>query len=262
MSGGETQKIIEKAGSFANLVILISQGDREEQQDIYGYCLDEQSCYVTVCDGYVHGELASRTALEICVNRFKTIGEENEIPYAMRDAVISADTMVSGIRDENGDPIQMGTTAVQVLIRNRNLYWNSVGDSRIYLFRKDQFVQVTTDHTYHTVLNEKYQAGQITKAQMEQEMQYGDKLVNYIGIGNLELTDHNNIPFPLERGDIILLMTDGLYKILDDTQIREVIMRDIPIKERIWELEIRTEKRAAKIGKKRDNMTVALIEMK
>ena len=37
MSGGETLKIFEKAGTFADLVVLISQGDREEQQDFYGY---------------------------------------------------------------------------------------------------------------------------------------------------------------------------------------------------------------------------------
>ena len=78
----------------------------------------------------------------------------------------------------------------------------------------------------------------------------------------MELTDHNNIPFQLEKEDIVLLMTDGLYKILDDSQIKEVIEKELSLKERAWELESRIEESAATIGKRRDNMTIALIEMK
>ena len=181
MSGGETLKIFEKAGTFADLVVLISQGDREEQQDFYGYYLNETDCYVAVCDGmggYVHGELASRIALDTFLTYCAVFGSEEKIPQVMREAVYAADDLISGITDENGNAVQMGTTSVQVLIRGRNLYWNSVGDSRIYLLRRGQFVQVTTDHTYRTVLNEKFQVGQITETEMQQELQSGEKLVN------------------------------------------------------------------------------------
>lgn len=46
---------------------------------------------------------------------------------------------------------------------------------------------------------------------------------SYIGIGGVELADINQEPFSLENGDLIVLCSDGLYRILNDEAIKLIV---------------------------------------
>lgn len=66
--------------------------------------------------------------------------------------------------------LNAGSTLVAVMLdSSRNLYWNSVGDSRLYLFRDGDFAQITQDHNYTTVLLEKLNAGMIDREEFNSE---------------------------------------------------------------------------------------------
>lgn len=57
----------------------------------------------------------------------------------------------------------MGTTAVVVAKVDDNLLWASVGDSRLYIYRNDELMQITTDHS---MVQQLLDAGEITKEEM------------------------------------------------------------------------------------------------
>ncbi len=145
---------------------------------------------------------------------------------------------------------------------NGMLYWSSVGDSRLYICRKNEFIQITKDQNYHTVLKEKSFAGEISEEEFLQGQEHGDALVNYLGIGTLDLVDYNKEPLKLKSGDQILICSDGLYRILNDEEIANILSMGNDVKTSLQMMEFSARKKAAENNKRRDNMTVFLIKIK
>ena len=110
---------------------------------------------------------------------------------------------------------------MSVIVKDGNLFWGSVGDSRIYLIRDAQILSLTREHNYRLRLSEALKGGRITREQYakEEKTRQAEALISYIGMGGPALVDTNASPAALRPGDILLLCSDGLYKSLEDSQI-------------------------------------------
>lgn len=89
----------------------------------------------------------------------------------------------------------------------------NIGDSRVYLVRDGKMLQLTHDQNYLTRLIEKVRNGEIT----EQEALSHPKreaLISYCGIRELSMVEINLQPLQLKSGDVIVLCSDGLYRLL------------------------------------------------
>lgn len=258
-------QIVNDGNSVFDLSVISAIGDRTEQQDSFGYNLSFDEGIVVICDG-MGGREAGRMASSVAVNTIMEAYEGDFSDTAITDLLIECanetDKKICNLCDENGEPVKAGTTMVAVVIKDNSLYWCSVGDSRAYLSRKGEFVQFTQDQNYKTVLDEKLRANLITEDAYANEMKRGEALISFLGIGNLSLIDYNNLPLQLEKDDKIIIMTDGLYKVLDDDEIARVAENFSNIEDALNALEIKTKKQAKKKNISRDNMTVALIKMR
>jgi protein phosphatase len=123
-------------------------------------------------------------------------------------------------RSENGG--NAGTTLVAALILGNLLHWVGVGDSRIYILRQGEIVQVTQDHTYMLLLQKKVEEGLISAEDAEENPQKG-ALISYIGSGDVQYINSNKAGLVLLHGDIVLLCSDGLTKSLDDARIADIV---------------------------------------
>lgn len=235
-------------------------GTRESQQDSLYLQHVQESAIAIVCDGMggmEGGELASQTAVRMLAEDFEEELEEN-IPEFYRKEAVKMDTAVARLSGESGKPMHAGTTIVSIIIIEDKLYWLSVGDSRIYIFRGNEFVQVNQEHNYKMYLDLELQAGRISEQEYQERIAKGDALISYLGIGNLSLMDINPVPFRLQGGDTILLCSDGLYKRLDDTEILEIIKCGLPdVEEAAHEL---TRVVMEKTFGSQDNTSVILIQ--
>lgn len=201
-------------------------GTRKSQQDsIFGY-VNGTKALTIVCDGMgglTGGELASRLAVE-CLMKEWFAGEEiADIPVFLEQAALKADEQVFAQKDEMGNSLEAGTTIVAAIVRGRELYWLSVGDSRIYIIRGNEMVAVNRKHNYRMTLNRKLKRGEITKEEYAAEEYRAEALISYLGMGNVSLMDVNQKPFLLEDGDIVVLSSDGLYKSLSEEEIFELV---------------------------------------
>ena len=98
----------------------------------------------------------------------------------------------------------------------------NIGDSRIYLVRDGKMLQLTHDQNYLTRLMEKVRAGEIT----EQEALSHPKreaLISYCGIRELSMVEINLQPLQLKSGDVIVLCSDGLYRLLSRQEMIDVL---------------------------------------
>ena len=76
------------------------------------------------------------------------------------------------------------------------------------------------------------------------------------------LVDYNNLPLPLLPGDRLVIMSDGLYKVLPDADILNIVNNFSNVNETAMALEIKAEKTATKNGISRDNTTIAVLKIK
>lgn len=257
-------EIREDEIGFCRLAAISLMGDREEQQDAYAYRLGAAGLLAAVCDGMggqQGGALAARLAVEV----IRCLKWEENAPPELRDlleAFRRADARIAALQDENGCLLRAGSTAVALLIRYPLLCWCSVGDSRGYLFRKGELAQFTKDQNYQTVLEEQRRAGLINEARFQKESLKGEALINYLGLGSLSLIDYNERPFPLLTGDKLLLCTDGLYRLVEEEEIRRILEEEDSPGKALAVLEMAAGKQAGQKNLKRDNMTALLIEIK
>ncbi|MBE5938939.1 MAG: serine/threonine-protein phosphatase [Lachnospiraceae bacterium] len=251
--------------SILNVSIQSIIGNRYEQQDCSDYILQSDSGLIVVCDGmggHAGGSMASKIATDNFIRVFKdTVEIDDEIQVKFMAAVSEADMAVYDLKSDDGSRMNAGSTVVAVYIKDKKLYWAAVGDSRIYIVRNDEICNINTSHTYKWQLEKQRNIGQITEEEYESKLVYGEQLVSYIGAGHPEpeLIDINMVPFELMSEDRILLTTDGLFKILEDDEIRNILMNFKDIKEAARALIVKTKRK----GEGRlDNVTLAIVKIK
>ena len=263
MNNDENRKYAEN--SILELAVLSVLGDREEQQDYFDSVMTDIDCFACVCDGmggHKGGRLASTTAVNTLINEFCASYPLTDVPSFLRDVANEADKNVLDLKGDNGEPINAGTTMVSVYIKNDEMYWASVGDSRLYLVRAGEIAQVTLDHNYHEYLKEQLLNGQIDNEQFAKEDVRGEALINFLGIGGLQIIDHNDEPLKLFSGDRLIIMSDGLYKLVDDETILSLTDNFENISDALSGFEMKAQTMARKKNVRRDNMTVILIKIK
>ena len=107
----------------------------------------------------------------------------------------------------------VGSTAAVLLTQGDRGACLWVGDSRVYLLREGGLAQLTHDHSYVQELLDKG----LLKPQQAQLHPQGNLITR--AIGQREELSVDVVDFPLQAGDVLLLCSDGLYKMLDDMEI-------------------------------------------
>lgn len=261
----KAQHPITDENAAFQLAALSVIGDRKEQQDSLGYALKQEEGIIVVCDG-MGGHEGGKTASALAVETFLSCYTECSLPAKQMDVLLEtakkADGKIFQLRNHQGELLKAGSTLVSVIIDRKNLMWCSVGDSRAYLVRGGTLVQLTQDHNYHTVLVEKMNAGLLDEDEFRKENMRGEALISFLGIGNLSLIDYSETALALQRDDKILIMSDGLYRVVTDAEISRILENFNNIGEAVQALEMKAAKNAKNSGDSRDNMTVALIKIK
>lgn len=204
-------------------------GTRKSQQDaVFGH--ESGGCAIgIVCDGMgglSGGEVASRVALQSIADAWFAQTDVSDIPDFFRREALCADEKVYLQEASDGKRLQAGTTVVAAIIQRNELYWLSVGDSKLYFIRGQEILSLNIEHNYRLELNTMLRQGKMTAQQYAAEEYRAEALTSYIGIGNLSLMDINKKPYLLRDGDMILLASDGLYRSLNEEEILSIVNKN------------------------------------
>ena len=237
-------------------------GSREEQQDAFFYKKQKDTVLAVICDGMggmADGAVASNMAINVLIEQYKKKPEEEPFFEFFLNIVDILDECVFRINQQSDDPMQSGTTLVAAGIQGDALYWLSVGDSRLYIIRGDEIVQVTRDQNYFLMLDEAYENGEISEEEYEEESVRGEALISYIGMGGIHVMDLNDTPLSLEDEDVILLMSDGLYRGVTEEEMMEIVQFSEDAKSMVAQLIALSQYNTA--DKSQDNTTVIAIKV-
>jgi len=113
----------------------------------------------------------------------------------------------------------MGTTLTMAYVDWPQMFVVHAGDTRCYLFRKDELQLITRDHT---VANEMMRKGQLAPEDLERS-HWSNVLVNALGAG-AENVVPDGYKVDLQKNDSILMCSDGLNKHVSDIQIRRALL--------------------------------------
>jgi PPM family protein phosphatase len=174
--------------------------------------------------GAAAGEVASATtAYVVSATALSRFGQQLET--LVLDAVAAARaSLVHGVRmDESRDG--MATTLSVVLCDGARVLLGHVGDSRVYLLRDGGLRQVSRDHTY---VREMQDSGQLTAEGASAHPWRNVVLRSLDGNPESDPHDVDLVELDVREGDRLLLCTDGLTDLVDDTRITEVLRLEDP----------------------------------
>ncbi len=226
---------------------------REMNQD-YFFASDEPvgnlpNLYIVAdgMGGHKAGDYASRYTTQRIVASVSRNPEEEPVTI-LNEAIEVANRLLIEEAMEDETKRGMGTTVVAATIIDGKLYVANVGDSRLYLVGREMR-QITRDHS---LVAEMVRIGEMRAAEAKA---HPDKNIITRAIGASEHVEADFFEVDLTPEDRILLCTDGLTNMVDDSVIREIVTEDAPIEERVEKL-VNAANRAG--GK--DNITVMIIE--
>jgi protein phosphatase len=162
--------------------------------------------------GHEYGEVASALARE-------TIVREIRDGTPLTQAIRIADEEIIRTSRQRRDALPMGTTVVATRITGNRFEVAWVGDSRVYLWRNGQLVQLSKDHSY---VQELIASGTITQ---EQARSHPHRNVVTQALG---VTDPRNLNVATLSGEVfpgmqLLLCSDGLTEEVDDRAIGQLL---------------------------------------
>lgn len=223
---------------------------RQENQDAFGVCpLQGGALLSVVCDG-MGGESGGKEAADTCVSTFLSAYNEKNIPTAedLADTLLSANTEILAKRDKNGYA-RMGTTVVLALATEQALTLLWAGDSRAYLLHGDALSRLTRDHSYVQALVD---GGKIPP---EEARTHPKRNLITRAVGVSDTVEPDTLTLAWSEGDRLLLCSDGLYGMVEEKELLEILSEEHTVERTAHELIC-----AANSHGGEDNITVLLLE--
>ncbi len=185
-------------------------GTREVQEDDCAVVETEEGIMAVLADGMgkqFSGKIASHAAVEVFQDIFQDRSAFYHPQYFFRRAFQEANREILNLLQEG----QGQASAAVCLVRNRQLYFASVGNVKIAVYRNQELVPITSGHTIDVLARQKYQEGKLSR-QAAISLFEQHRLYNYIGQDGFHDIEFFDTPINLRGGEYILLMTDGLYE--------------------------------------------------
>ena len=194
---------------------------RKQNQDAYQIAqLDKNSLLCIVCDGMggaKSGNIASSLAVDVFVQevqrRWNPGTDWDKADQILRSAVKLANFTVYDQAKQFVEFDGMGTTLVAALIRGRKVTIVNVGDSRVYGITENGIRQLTRDHSLVQLMVER---GEL-RPELAKSYPGKNLITRAIGTEAVVMCDMFRQEF--QRGDFLLLCSDGLSNMMDDQEI-------------------------------------------
>lgn len=227
------------------------QGGRRYNQDRIAYSYSKEALLMVVADGmggHFQGEIAAQITVQLLAERF-----QQQARPVLRDpfhflltTLRDAHEGIAGYAHAHNLLESPRTTCVAAIIQRNLAYWAHVGDSRLYLLRDGKIAARTHDHSK---VQQLFDQGKISAEEVQTHPER-NKIYNCLGgmvTPQIELSRR----VALEKGDTLLLCTDGVWAVLPEDEIG-AILKNAPIVESIPELLDHAEFRGGRDG---DNLS-------
>ncbi len=200
-------------------VVGISDIGLQRKRNEDSFFIDEDKQIFIVCDGmggHKGGDVASSMAVEIIQANLAFSATEEIIP-ALQNAAEMANRIIWEKGKSDDTLYEMGTTMTVAVIHGDRIVVAHVGDSSLYIFRREELIKVTTNHT---LAEQMFNDGLLKKEDMQSNV-YNHVLTRALGVeSKVEVDIYQE---EIQVGDWVLMCTDGLTDLVDDEKIYDLL---------------------------------------
>jgi len=207
---------------------------RKRNHNEDSFLIDDELQLYVVADGmggHAGGGTASRMAVETIDRELRSsrlgkdnpflksaILQESPLPEFIRTAVERACVSIFNAAQDDPRLAGMGTTVIAMVVHDNQAFFAHVGDSRAYLIRSNTIQQISEDHS---LVNEQIKAGMITPEEAKHS-RYKNIITRSVGFEEEVQVDVMGLI--AEPGDVFVLCSDGLANMVEDDEIRDVVV--------------------------------------
>jgi len=226
------------------------KGGRKVNEDAIGYRQKNGIYCFVAADGFgMNADVASRIAVDEILDAF----EENPSLEGMRKFIETAQKALLIKKSEAAEFGEMGTTVAVLMTDGKKAVWATVGDTRVYIYRRSRIVEVSEDHS---IPFEKFSRGEIEFGEIRSDRE-ANKLRKALGDRLAWEPDISSV-FSISGSHSFLLCTDGFWRNIIEEEM-EIASR-LSISSKGW-LNKMLKKIAPGISHGSDNLSAITIRM-
>ncbi|MDA8747217.1 protein phosphatase 2C domain-containing protein [Litoreibacter sp.] len=214
----------------------ISCGARDYQEDamVLDFPNGDELGFVVLADGmggHAAGDIASKIVVtemfrELTFQRDKMCAQADHVCDVLQAATLTANGSLERHVQSNPDTNGMGATLVCAVVTGGQLYWVSIGDSPLFLFRDGVLRQLNEDHSMAEQIDLMVEKGMISSKDAENHPDR-NVLTSVLFGAPISRMDCPAEPIELHAGDTLIIASDGLQFLSDDKIGR--VLRDLPL---------------------------------
>lgn len=232
-------------------------GSRQVQEDCFFLNDSKNGTLLALADEMGEpfgGKIASRIAIDVVSDMFDSYNPLDNPNYFFRK---SYNTVNREILKELQNGINGKTSLTTAIIYQNRLYYATVGNVKLAIYRKGDLVEISTGHTIDSLAKEKFVTGKITRQEAVRLLE-NQRLYNFLGADGFKDLEIFDKPVDLIDEDIVVLMTDGIYELLTFNELEESLNKKIPTEQMALEI---IEKVNQNKTENKDNASVVLLKV-
>src|SRR6266550_8072997 len=215
---GDRPEVRAVSGMSLGRTAAVSDTGRKRRHNEDTYVLEPPVfAVVDGMGGAKAGEVASELAAEALREESREGGSGED---AVESLIQEANRRVYRRATEDASTSGMGTTLTVALVEDDRVRFGHVGDSRAYLVRDGELIQLTEDHS---LVGELVRSGKLAPEDAESHPQ---RSVITRALGTDPDVDVDTFTQEARPGDIFVLCSDGLYSMVGNSTILEIVERN------------------------------------
>lgn len=172
-------------------------------------------------DDYNPATFCANEIRRFCDLYFKDIKTTADAQRVLGSAVYTANRVLLAYKKANGEKYtnnSFTTLTMSVILPNNQFVFAHSGNSRLYLVRNERIVQLTKDHTEAQRLCDE---GKLKK---EEVPLHPDNSILSSALG-FEVPRIDVMSGSLQKGDIVIMLTDGVHGVINLDQLHDIIFQ-------------------------------------
>ena len=251
-----------------DVAAAISQGRRPYQEDalVTDFALGTGLGFAVLSDGmggHAAGDVASKIVVTEVFSELKLQSGNPDtfranLPGILREAALAANDCVRGHIESHSETEGMGATLLAPVLLGSSLYWISIGDSPLLLYRAGMLRQLNEDHSMAPQIDFMVQSGLLSE---DVGRDHPDRhcLTSVVGGESIPRIDCPAEPFELRDGDIVIAASDGL-QYLTMAEIEDLLLTHAD-KSGAWLANALLKRLEAHGDPEQDNATFAVMKI-
>jgi serine/threonine protein phosphatase PrpC len=196
-------------------------GNRQVNADDIDWAYHNDQLLFAIADGLGPGDksaLAAKTAVHIMARVFEQTGVSDNPAYFFINSFKGVNsTILRYIPDSSA-----GASLLGAVIKDNLLYYALAGNCKISVFRNRNLYDLSEGHTFDVLARRAFQKKEITRLDALEAVKE-NRLYNFVGKDGFKDLEMFDTPVTLKKGDIVILMTDGIYEFCAEGELEEIL---------------------------------------